>query len=240
MVKLLAFLLVFVAGCTGIKTQVETSEASINEKVRYEGPKARLSVPVVFCKAKNCDKNTAGIVKDLLLNELVRTNRFIILERGEELENIKKELLLSQSGLADLKKAVPVGLLEGVDIIVVGVITAVKPDKTKFFVPVLVPWREGGRQHLTGGLLEFKTTYIQMLIRLIDVRTGRVIKSIRTEGEFTRWNVAAGEGSFKEGAVLGGVAVEKKIPIEKAVLDLVKKAVREIVKSIPEKYYRYR
>ncbi|WP_457623957.1 CsgG/HfaB family protein [Persephonella sp.] len=241
MIRLIALIFaVWLTGCAGIKTSVDTTEREFNETVRYEGPKARISVPVIFCKAKGCDQKLAGAVRDLLIDQLVKSNIFIILARGDDLQEVKEELLLSQSGIVDLKKAVPAGLLDGVDILIVGSITAVEPDKTRFFVPVFIPWREGGRQHLTGGLLEFKKSYIQMIVRLIDVRTGRVLKSITAEGEFTRWDVAFGEGAFKEGGVLGGVALHKKVPIEKASLDLVKKIADRIIKSIPEKYYRYR
>ncbi|NPA57751.1 MAG: hypothetical protein GXN94_00500, partial [Aquificae bacterium] len=99
---------------------------------------------------------------------------------------------------------------------------------------------EGGRQHLTAGLVEFKKTYIQMVVRLVDVRTGRVLKSITAEGEFTRWDVALGEGAFGKGGVLTGIEVKKTTPIEKASLDLVEKVAQEIIKSVPEEYYRYR
>ncbi len=236
---ILAFVLLFVIGCSGIKTGVETSEKNFNELVKYEGPKARVSV-VVFCKTERCDKNLAGATKDLLINELVRSNRFIILERGENLENIKKEFLLSQSGLIDLKKAVPLGLLEGADILIVGSITAIQPDKTKFFVPVLIPWREGGRQHITAGLFELKKTYIQMFVRIVDIRTGRILKSFRAEGEYTKWDTALGEGAFQKGAVLGGVQVSQNISVDMAAVDLVKKLSKKIIKSIPDSYYRYR
>ncbi len=235
----LSFVWLFVVGCSGIKTGVETSETDFNRVVKYEGPKARVSV-VVFCKTERCNKNLAGSTRDLLVNELVRLNRFIILERGENLESIKKELLLSQSGLVDLKKAVPTGLLEGADILIVGSITSVEPDKTKFFVPVLIPWREGGRQHITGGLFELKKTYIQMFVRIVDIRTGRILKSFRVEGEYTKWDTALGEGAFKKGSVLGGVQVSQNISVEMAAIDLVKKLSKEIIKNIPENYYRYR
>ncbi|MDQ7056268.1 MAG: CsgG/HfaB family protein [Persephonella sp.] len=233
------FLFVFAFSCSGIKHSTETSGKRFNETVRYEGPKTRLSV-VVFCKANRCDKKLASAVRDLLMNELVSSNRFIILERGEGLEDIKGEILLSQSGIVDVKNAVPSGLLEGADILIAGAITSVKPDSTTFFVPVLLPWKEGGRQHITGGLLEFKKSYIQMIVKLIDVRTGRVVNSLKGEGQFTRWNLLFGEGAFDEGGAVGGVALSSKIPLEKAVLNLVKKFSREITDSIPQSYYRYR
>jgi len=235
----ISFILLFVVGCSGIKSSLKTSEKDFNQTARYEGPQARISV-VVFCKTERCNKNLAGAVKDLLINELVVSNRFIILERGENLESIKKELLLSNSGLVDIKKAVPAGLLEGADILVVGSITAVEPDKTKFFVPVIIPWREGGRQHITGGLFELKKTYIQIFARIIDVRTGRILKSFRAEGEYTKWDTAIGEGAFKEGALLGGVQIGSNISVDMAVMDLVKKLSKEIIKGIPDNYYRYR
>ncbi|NPA58329.1 MAG: hypothetical protein GXN94_03425, partial [Aquificae bacterium] len=172
MVRLiLVFVAFWLAGCSGLKTKTETTERDFNQTVSYEGPKARISVPVIFCKTDNCDEKTAGMVRELLTDRLVKSNRFIMLARSEDLDKIKEELLLSQSGLVDLKKVIPTGLLEGVDIIVIGSITAVEPDKTKFFVPMFIPWREGGRQHLTAGLVEFKKTYIQMVVRLVDVRT---------------------------------------------------------------------
>ncbi|WP_457626556.1 CsgG/HfaB family protein [Persephonella sp.] len=236
---ILFLIFIFLTGCSGIKSDLSTTQEDFNKQVK-ENKKARLSVPVIFCKTKGCDEKLAGAVRDLLINELVRSGRFIMVERGESLEGIKKELLLSQSGLVDVKKAVPAGLLEGADLLIVGSITAVEPEKTRFFVPVLIPWREGGRQHFTGGLLEFKKTYIQIFVRLIDVRTGRVIASFRGEGEYTRWDTLLGEGAFKEGGVVGGIQLKKNISVEMAALDLAKKIAQEIVRKIPPDYFRYR
>ena len=83
-------------------------------------------------------------------------------------------------------------------------------------------------------------TYIQMFVRIVDIRTGRILKSFRVEGEYTKWNTALGEGAFKKGAVLGGVQVSQNISVEMAAVDLVKKLSKEIIKNIPENYYRYR
>ena len=229
-------IILFAAGCSGIKSNVDTTKF---KNVRYEGQKVRMAVPIVLCKAAKCNENIASITQDLLINELLHTNRFIMLERGYGLEEIKKELLLSQSDMIDVKKAIPTGLLEGADILVIGVITAVEPKKTKFFVPALIPWKEGGRHHITGGIAQYKESYIQIIVRLVDVRTGRVLKSIKGEGKWNWWNLVLGEGAFKKGGVIGGISVDQSIPMEQTIQNMVKKIAAEIIKSIPQEYYRH-
>ncbi len=233
---LVLFIILFTTGCSGIKSNVNTTKF---KNIRYEGQKVRLAVPVVLCKATKCTGNIASITQDLLINELLHTNRFIILERGYGLEEIKKELLLSYSNMIDIRKAIPTGLLEGTDILVIGVITAVEPEKTKFFVPALIPWKEGGRLHITGGIAQYKESYIQIIVRLVDVRTGRVLKSIKGEGKWNWWNLVLGEGAFRKGGVIGGISVDQSIPMEQTIQNMVKKIAAEIIKSIPQEYYRH-
>ncbi len=231
----------YLYGCgAGVTTtSVQTTEKNMNEAVKYEGPKARIAVASFKCKAAKCGGRIGSGIRDMLVDALVRTNKFIVLERGEGLEEIKKELELGQSGLVQEGKAPEVGLMEGADILVVGSIVAFEPNAggIKGGIGGLIP-----KVPLLGGIkLGKEEAYIAMTLRFIDVRTGRIINSTRVEGKASSFNVGGlGGGLLGTIPLGGGLEVYRNTPMEKAVMVLIDNAVKAIEKYVPESYYRYK
>ncbi|WP_456384317.1 CsgG/HfaB family protein [Persephonella sp.] len=241
----LLVLVLFVAGfylygCgAGVTTtNVQTTEQNLNEAVKYEGPKARIAVASFKCKAAKCGGNIGSGIRDMLVDALVRSGKFIVVERGEGLEEIKKELELGQSGLVQQGKAPQPGLLEGADILVVGSIVAFEPNAggIKGGLGGLIP-----NIPLIGGVKVGKEeAYIALTLRFIDVRTGRIINSTRVEGKASSFSVGGlGGGILGTIPLGGGLEVYKNTPMEKAVMVLIDNAVKAIEKYVPESYYRY-
>lgn len=236
------FILLFsisLIGCSGVKTtSVKTTQQNINKAVKYEGPKARIAVANFKCKAAKCGGNIGSGIRDMLVDALVKTNKFIVLERGEGFEEIKKELELGQSGYVQEEKAPQVGLMEGADIIVIGSIVAFEPSAggIKGGIGGLLP-----NIPVVGGLkLGKKDAYIAMVIRLVDVRTGRIINSTRVEGKASSFNIGGlGGGLFGVVPLGGGLEVYKNTPMEKAIMVLIDNTVKTIEKYVPDEYYRY-
>ena len=236
-ITLFAGVFLFVSGCVsaGTSTTVQTTKQNLNEAVRYEGPKARIAVASFKCKAAKCWGEVGEGVKDMLVDALVRTNRFVVLERGEGFDELQEELQRVRG--KDFKKSqVPKGgNLEGADILVVGAITAFEPNAGGM---------KGGIGGLVGGLLGgvglgTKEAYIAANIRLVDVRTGRIIHSTRVEGKASSFNVKGLGGAIIGDVPLGaGLEVYKNTPMEKAVMVMIDNAVNEIVKAVPKEYYR--
>ena len=236
----ISFIILHLSGCAGVTTtSVQTTEQSFSEAVKYEGPKARIAVANFKCKAAKCSGRIGAGIRDMLVDALVKSGKFIVLERGEGLEEIKKELELGQSGLVQPGKAPQVGLLEGADILVVGSIVAFEPHAggIKGGVGGLIP-----KIPLLGGVkIGKEEAYIALTLRFIDVRTGRIINSTRIEGKASKFNVGGlGGGIFGSIPLGGGLEVYKNTPMEKAVMVLIDNAVKAIEKYVPESYYRYK
>ncbi len=229
------------SGCTAVtaqtQTSVDTGNQNINEVVRYHGPKARIAVASFRCKAAKCYEGIGDGVKDMLVDALFRSNRFIVLERGEGFEEVQRELEMARGRDFNKRRAPKGGHLEGADILVVGAITAFEPNAEGI---------KGGIGALLGRFMggvgvDTKEAYIAANIRLVDVRTGRIINSTRVEGKASSFSVGGLGGALIGHVPLaGGLSVYKNTPMEKAVMVMIDRAVQEISKLVPEKYYRYR
>ena len=233
--KLMLFLvpITFFIGCGEVTTNVTASKQNLNEVASYNGPKARIAVASFKCKAAKCNGQIGSGIADMLTTALFRTGKFIVVERSNEgLNAIQKEYGLN----TNMNR--PVRNLEGADILVVGAITAFEPKAGGItaggiVVPKGVPF--------IGGMKFGKNeAYIAADIRLIDVRTGRIINATTVEGRASKWNVGGlGGGLTNSLALGGGLSVYKNTPMEKAVRVMINNAVKEISKLVPENYYRY-
>jgi hypothetical protein len=127
--------------------------------------------------------------------------------------------------------------MEGADILVVGSIVAFEPEA-------------GGLKGTVGGLLKsvpliggvsagMKEAYIAMNLRLIDVRTGRIINSTMVEGKASSFNVGAILGGILHIPLGVGLSQYKNTPMEKAIMVMLNDAVKKISELVPEDYYRY-
>ena len=235
------FLLVFLSfifSCTEISTNVQNNGQSVNQVVKYQGPKARIAVASFKCKASKCYEGIGDGLSDMLTTALFNSGKFIVLERGEGLEALKEELNLSNSEYVEKGKGPKKGLMEGADILVVGAITAFEPNASgiKGGVgggPLKVPF--------LGGIFgKKKEAYIAADIRLIDVRTGRIINATKVEGKASSWGIGGGAGTIVGSVALGGaLGVYKNTPMEKAVRVMIENAVNSISRLVPENYFRY-
>ncbi len=234
-ILLLPFLLI---SCTSISTSVESKGPNVNQVIKYKGPKARIAVASFKCKAAKCNWEIGSGIADMLTTALFQTGKFIVVERSNEgLGAIQRELNLAQSGLVG--QNIPQrGLLEGADILVVGAITAFEPKAEGIgigglAIPLNVP--------LVGGLKVGKNeAYIAADIRLIDVRTGRIINTTTVEGKASSWKLGGLGGGYHNRLILGGgLEMYKNTPMEKAIRVMIDNAVKKIAELVPENYYRY-
>jgi len=237
----LVLALVFVASCATtqeVSTTVTTGGPTVEEVTKYQGPKARIAVSRFEMKAAKGYGEIGSGLSDMLVDALFHTNRFIVLERGEGLQDIKEELELSESGYTEKGKAAEKGTLEGADILLTGAITAFEPESEGtggggLVIPL--PLKVGG-----GLRIKSNKAYIAANLRLVDVRTGRVINATRVEGKASDFKLGVAGGGLLGSVVLaGGFEKYKNTPMEKAVMVMLENAVNEIVKSVPEEYYRY-
>ena len=227
-----------VSGCTEIETTVHSSGPTVQQVATYQGPKARIAVASFKCKAAKCNGEIGSGLSDMLATALFKSGRFIVLERGEGLEELKKELNLGQSGYVEAGKAPKIGLMEGADILVIGAITAFEPNASGIGGGgVVAPFRVPLIGAVGGAK---KEAYIAADIRLADVRTGRIINATRVEGKASSWKLGGLGGTIIGSVALGaGLGGYKNTPMEKAIAVVLDRAVQEIARMVPESYYRY-
>jgi len=207
-----------------------------DDNLTYQGNKARITVGKIKDKAKGCNSDIARAVGEMLSTALTNTDRFIVLASQEEVDELIDEIELGQSEYVESGRGADKGLMEGADILVSGAVTGFEPNA-------------GGSGGALGGLTKKafgaigakkKEAKILMDIKLIDIRTRRIIKALSLEGKATKWKTGAvGGGWTKDIALVGALGGYSNEPMEGAVREVLRKAVNEISDEIPKEYYRY-
>ncbi len=210
--------------------------ADMKDKVGYQGNKARITVGTIKAKADDCSSDMAASIGEMLSTSLAKSDKFIVLASQEEVAELADEIELGQSEYVEEGRGADKGLMEGADILVTGAVTAFEPEA-------------GGSGGGLGALkkkafgkvgMETKTAKVIMDIKLIDIRTRRIIKATAIEAKSTSWGTdVAGGGWGEELVMAGAMGVYSNQPMEKAIRALLVKSVKEIEKETPEEYYRY-
>lgn len=226
------------AGPEPVRTTVTGGGPGVLAAVAYEGPRARVAVSRFDVKAAKATGEVGSGLSDMLTSALFRSGRFVVLERGSGLEDLREEIDLAESGYVDPTRAAARGGWEGADILVTGVLTAFEPEAAGsggwgFIIPL--PARLGG-----GVRMKRDEAYLATEIRLVDVRTGRVVNATRVEGHSSRYRVGGAGGGLIGGILIGG-ALERyrNTPMEQALMVMIEDAVNEISRLVPEDYYRH-
>jgi curli biogenesis system outer membrane secretion channel CsgG len=166
-------------------------------------------------------------VRDMLVTELFGTERFIVLERAA-LDDALVEQEFSHGARAGDATAVPLGELEGAELLVLGAITGFDPGVGGTWIPI--PFTFGDDDH--GVLnLRFSKGEVTMDLRVIDVRTGRVVAAVAVKGVSRK--VGASVDAYVDNPALrasvpGALTYYRNTPIEKALQEMVGSAVARI------------
>ena len=117
----------------------------------------------------------AGVASDYVLDALLDSDRFSIIER-EQMQAIMSEHHLNLTGMVDSATAVQIGRLTGVKYILYGsVVGCSLKEKTI-----------GYDNNTIGGIGNNQHTVIANVVaRFIDVETGRIVLAARGKGEST-------------------------------------------------------
>ncbi len=150
---------------------------------------------------------------DMLTSALFNTGKFIVLER-ENLDVVLQEQKLSSVGVIDKRTAVPAGMLEGAEFLVVGAITGFEPNYR-------------GVKTAVGGA---KQSYVAVDLRIIDSKTGRVVSTVTVEGKATDSLISTGMLRWVgAGPLASSLRAWSNTPIDKAIRICIDKAVDFIV-----------
>jgi curli biogenesis system outer membrane secretion channel CsgG len=183
---------------------------------RADGKQARLAV-------LNFRGEHGSELSDSLNTALFRTGRFILLER-DGLSGLQSEAAIGQNPTA----------FEGADVVVIGSITAFEPNAggtNGGGIGIGLPF--------IGGIqLGANEAYIAADLRLIEVKTRRILNIVKVEGKSSSFNVGGFGGGFLGPVFIGGgLSTYAKQPMGKAIAVMLQAAVQDLSKGIPEVYY---
>ncbi len=224
----------------------------------YAGPKARIAVGRITDQTSGENsllshiglllgddhaltaEDFLGGVRDLLTTAVFQTGRYIVLER-EQLDDVMVEQEFAASRRVGDTSTLPLGQLEGVDLLLVGALTGFDAGESGGLAfPLPVPL---GSDHRNWGVvdIELRTAVATLDLRLVDVTTGRIVAAIAVEGKAHKFGAAwAGLLSARHGYVRlpGLLSVFENTPVEKALGNMVDAAVQALVEKTPAEYYR--
>ena len=259
------FVVLLLAGCGTTSKVTKGGGATIGEAQAeaYDGPKARVAVGRIIDKTGGADKKTSisyqlgvlrrqsssyesvdtgnitGGIRDLLTTALFQSNRFIVLER-DALSDALTEQEFSASGQVGEASRIPTGQVEGAELLVVGALTAFDSGAAGGIAfPVPIPLNRGHDAAILD--LEFRKAYVAMDLRVIDVRTARIVSTVSVEGTARKFGagVSGIVGTRYGGAVRLPVLLRgfANTPVEKAISDMVDAAVTHVVEKTPAVYF---
>lgn len=216
MPRLLSLLLIScsLSACAASTATVVSSSGPGIAAVQNEpvnGPKQRIAVAPFEYRAMQGGAGVGSGMADMLTDSLVNTNKFIVVER-DRLKDVMGEQDLGDSGRFNQATVAPKGELEGADLLVRGSVTQFEPK-------------------CSGGsiiLISANEACIAINLRIIDVRTGRVVNATTVEATsankgvglvFTRTTLPIGLGGYSN------------TPMEKALRNAIEAAVNYIASN---------
>lgn len=161
---LIAAAAVFAGACAPSKSVKKRQTISVDEteKVtsKHTGPKRRVGVVEFENKSAYGQGRLGGAASDILVTELVKSGKFIVVER-DRMAKILEEQKLQGGGLIDSATAVKIGQIMGLEAIVVGSVSQFGVKK------------EGSDYLITQSKRQVAEVAVDL--RLIDVQSGQVI-----------------------------------------------------------------
>ncbi len=134
----------------------------VTEKVKsaYTGPRRRIGVVAFENKAPYAQARIGNTATDILITELVKSGKFIVVER-DKMDKLLEEQKLGQSGAVDANTAAKVGKILGLNAIVTGSISqfGLKKEGKDFII-------SQSKQQIVECTVD---------IRVVDVETGQIL-----------------------------------------------------------------
>jgi curli biogenesis system outer membrane secretion channel CsgG len=208
---------VLAGGCAPSRSVKKQQAISVDEteKVtsKFTGPKRRVGVVEFENKSAYGQGRLGGAASDILVTELVKSGKFIVVER-DRMSRILEEQKLQGQGLIDSVTAVKIGQIMGLEAIVVGSVSQFGVKK------------EGSDYLITQSKRQIAEVTVDL--RLIDVQSGQVIladsgkgRAKSSKGSFLGMGTKGGYDETLEGEALRAALVQF---VENAASQLNKKA----------------
>ncbi|OIN99102.1 MAG: hypothetical protein COX65_08205 [Elusimicrobia bacterium CG_4_10_14_0_2_um_filter_56_8] len=202
--KFLTLAVVLLSACAPSKSVKKQQALSVAEtkKVtsKYTGPKRRIGVVEFENKSAYGQGRLGGAASDILVTELVKSGKFIVVER-DRMNKIMEEQKLQSQGMTDPQTVAKIGQVMGLEAIVVGSVSQFGVKK------------EGSDYLLTQSKRQVADVTVD--IRLIDVQSGQVImadsgkgRAKTTKSSFLGMGTKGGYDETLEGEALRAALVQ--------------------------------
>jgi curli biogenesis system outer membrane secretion channel CsgG len=152
------------------ENQATTVKETKRVKNNYTGPKRRIGIVDFENKAPYGQGRLGNTATDILITELTKTGKFIVVER-DKINSLMAEQKFGESGAVDPNTAAKVGRILGLNAIVTGAVTGFGVDTT------------GSEYILTSS--KKQTAKATVDIRVVDVETGQILLADSGEGVAT-------------------------------------------------------
>jgi curli biogenesis system outer membrane secretion channel CsgG len=198
------------------------------------GPlKATVAVGDFQVKAARANQYIGDGLREMLLTALHNSGRFIVVERID-IKGLAAEQALSRSAMARPDMAIPGAQMDVADVMVNGAVTEFEGEASGSDFQMGMPSVPFTASR--GG----KTTHMAIDIRVIDVRSGRLLMARRVTG-----SADASKGSFGASPKVSGETLPfsfgafRNTPMEKAIRDAVIQATQYVSDNLPPAYFRH-
>ena len=198
------FLLAAVSACAPSKTvktqQALSANVTEHAESKYTGPKRRIGVVEFENKSAYGQGRLGSAASDILITELAKSGKFIVVER-DKLNKVLEEQKLQSSGLIDAHTAVEVGKIMGLEAIVTGAVSqfGVKKEGSDYLIKQT----------------KSQVADVTVDIRLIDTQSGQVLmadsgkgRAKSTKGSFLGMGTRGGYDETLEGEALRASIVQ--------------------------------
>ena len=179
---MIAAALMLAAGCSPSKTVKMQQALSVDKTERvksdYTGPKRRIGVTEFANKTTYGQGRLGGAATDILVTELTKSGKFIVVER-DRMEKIMEEQKLQSQGMTDPLTVAQVGRVLGLEAIVIGAVSqfGVKTEGSDYLI----------------SQTKKQVADVTVDIRLVDVQSGAVLMA----------DSGKGQAKSKKGSFLG-------------------------------------
>ncbi len=193
----------------------------------YTGRPRLAVMPVENTFAAEYRTNVGNALADIFISELMKTGRFVVLER-KDLEQLIGEIDLGEAGYVEEETKVPKGFFKGV--------------QYAFFAKLTdfgIESRSVGGGGIIGGALgglgvKKQKARARIDFRLVEVRTVKTILTGSGEGQFSRTGLSAIGANF--GSWIAGIDIHSSEFRESEVGKAIMKAVNQIIDQIKAKF----
>jgi curli biogenesis system outer membrane secretion channel CsgG len=201
---LIAIAVIMAGACAPSKTVKKQQAVSVQEtkkvKSDFSGPKRRIGVVEFENKSAYGQGRLGSAASDILVTELVKSGKFIVVER-DRLNKIMEEQKFQSQGMSDPQTVSKIGQIMGLEAIVVGSVSQFGVKK------------EGSDYLLTQTKRQVADVTVD--IRLIDVQSGQVIladsgkgMAKSSKGSFLGMGTKGGYDETLEGEALRAALVQ--------------------------------